>query len=541
MKRSLGLFCCLCLFVVSCKNSGPPPDIFDIPKDIPKDIPEHIPGNTAHGSANTYTGHFLYGSNMGWLNSHWKDEDIADILTGNESRGQEGVGANSLRPALPEHFVETWGYDNKVGTFQHYAAQGAKHNVVFIGDGPCELHREKRQYAPGLNSQSYENLYAPIWTDTGSGRSVNEQNPYAMYVYKLVQNYKNHVKFWEIKNEPDFTHSSCGWAGPQSECNWWDRDPLPEELVNWHAPIQSYVRMLRVSYEVIKSVDPTAYVCVGGIGYESFLDAILRNTDNPDKGRVTERHPLQGGAWFDCLSFHIYPMYSLRYWGEGGWNFFRHSDGAVGVVQNQSNTYGALLKKYGYGLEFPSKEVIVTETNLPGKRIGEFVGSEEAQRNYLMKLAVVGQKQQIRGIYPFGVWDNKERSAEGGEYDFMGFYKPLPETPAGALRPNASARGWKTTSKWLRGRSYDEEETQRLVLPAGVEGGAFYSEGTQDYVYVLWAKTTQDLSEEASLAYTFPASMNVQEMSCVDWKEAPTHIPGNTLQLGGAPVFVKIK
>ena len=504
-------------------------------KKNPNEDPENIwdQDNIADTHVPPYTDYFLYGSNMGWKNDSWKDEDVAGILLGNKSRNWEGVGVNSLRPTLPHNFVETWGYNIKVNTFKWYNDNGAKNNTVFIGDSPSNKYREKKQYVSGTPSESYENLYEPIWVNGENGPTVNENNYYALYVYKLVQNYKNYVKFWEIKNEPDFTYSDCGWTASGSGCNWWDRDPAPAELVNFHAPIQSYIRMLRISYEVIKSVDPKAYICVGGIGYESFLDAILRNTDNPDKGKVTDRYPLKGGAWFDCLSFHIYPMYYIR--------SRRHSDAAAAAVENQTDAHTELLKKYGYGKEFPKKEMIITETNIPNKQVGESIGSEVAQRNYLVKLAVAAQKKQINGVYVFSVWDNAEQDAKGGEYDYMGFYRPIPNSPQNAtLRMHESGVAWRTTSRLLGERKYDETETKRLNLPSEIGGGAF-STTARDYIYVLWAKTTKDLSEEASATYTFPVSMNVKEMTVVSWNEQETALSGNTVNLTGSPVYIKIK
>jgi len=497
-------------------------------------VEEIISEYTANTRVPSFNGYFLYGSNMGWLNHNWQDEDVADLLIGNKSKDWEGVGVNSLRPALYENFVETWGYDVRVHTFKYYFNQGSKYNVVFIGDWPCDLHREKKQYVSGVRSESYENLYEPVWIETENGKKVNENNYYAMYVYQLVQRYKNWVKFWEIKNEPDFTASQCGWTAPGTACNWWDRDPSPDELYNFHAPVQSYIRMLRVSYEVIKSVDPEAYICVGGIGYASFLDAILRNTDNPDNGKITERYPFTGGAWFDCLSFHIYPMYYVS-------SGFRHSDAVVASVENQTAAHIELLKKYGYGGEFPAKEIIITETNIPSKQIGNSIGSEEAQRNYLMKVAIIGQKLNIRGIYPFGVWDNKEENEYGGEYDFMGFYRPLPNSPSDAqLRLHESGVGWRTTSRLLKERRYDANETQRLNLTSDMNGAAFYSETAQDYMYVLWAKTTSDLNEKASASYFFPVSMDVKEMTIFDWTEKQYLMSGNTVNLNETPLFIKV-
>jgi hypothetical protein len=521
MKKKRSLYCLiigiLSLFCACEKESM---------KGLEK-TPEDV-GN-ANINPNIYDGYFLYGSNMAWHNSgNWRDEDIADILIGNQNRGWEGVGANSLRPALPHNFVETWGYDNRVGAFKYYSDQGAKHNVIFIGDNPSERYRDG-------NSQSYKNLYEPIWIENENGKVVNENNYYAWYVYNVITRYKDYVKFWEIKNEPDFTWSNNGWD-TQSPDSWWKKDPSPNELSNWGASIQSYIRLLRISYEVIKSVDPEAFICVGGIGYDSFLDAILRNTDNPDGGKVTNKYPHTGGAWFDCLSFHIYPMYSLRNWGN---NDRRNSDAAVAAVENQTNTYLELLKKYGYGNEYPTKEMIITETNVPSRQIGDFIGSEQAQRNYLIKVAVIGQKNQIRGIYPFSVWDDREPNQSGDHYHFMGFYKPLPNMPVGALRINDSGIAWRTVSRMLHERKYDAAETSKLALPAGIEGGAFHSTRTNDYVYVLWAKTSSDLSETASAAFTFPASFRANRLNVTSWNGTNSVINGASINLTGSPVFVK--
>ncbi|MDR1070376.1 MAG: Ig-like domain-containing protein, partial [Gracilibacteraceae bacterium] len=420
---------------------------------------------------------------------------------------------------------------------------GAKNNVVFIGDRPSAQHRERKQYIPGVPSESYENLYEPIWDQGENGTPVNDRNYYALYVYNVALRYKDQVKFWEIKNEPDFTYAPMrAESGPGEEGNWWDADPDPQLLANFHAPIQSYIRMLRVSYEVIKSVDPDAFVCVGGIGYASFLDAILRNTDNPDGGKVTAAYPYTGGAWFDCLSYHIYPMYYLQKWGGPGFTYFRHSDAAVDAVVRQNGLYADLLKKYGYdGLKYPAKEIIITETNTPSKRVGEFIGSEQSQRNYLIKMAVTAQQNGVSAIYPYCPWDFRELSENGQEYDYKGFYQPIPDAPgSGELRMHESGVGWRGVSRMLDERKYDAAETARLNLPATVGGGAFHSAAAGDHLYVLWAKTSRDLEETAAAAFTFPPSMNVTKMAVVSWDEKETTVAGGAISLTGDPVFIKL-
>ena len=534
IKHCLCFIVCVPLLIFACTR-----EIIEEPEN-----PENPSGKTGNANtiANVYDGYFLYGSNMGWLNHNWRDEDVADILVGNPGKNIEGVGVISLRPALYYNFVETWGYDVRVETFKYYASIGAKSNAVFIGDWPSDAHREHKQYVQSVPSESFENLYEPIWDNGENGTPVNDRNYYALYVYKLVQRYKDQVKFWEIKNEPDLTPRwDCAGGTPGNPCNWWDNDPPPDQLTNWHAPIQSYIRLLRVSYEVIKYVDPDAFVCVGGIGYPSFLDAILRNTDNPDGGKVTDRYPYQGGAWFDCLSYHCYPMYYLRAWNNsiGGFSHFRHSDAAVEAVINSLNEYKELLRRYGYGGEYPAKEVIITETNVPNKQIGDYIGSPDAQRNYLTKAAVVGQKNGISGIYVFGVWDDAEQHENGWEYNYMGLYKPLPNAPGGTLRVNDSGIAWRTVSRMLRERKYDPAETSKLSLPSGIEGGAFHSTRTNDHVYVLWAKTSRDLNETASASFTFPASFRANRLNVTSWNGTNSVTNSATINLTGNPVFIK--
>ena len=519
IKTAICSVLCVLFLCFACNNS-----IEDL------DVIDSEAGN-ANINNGAYEDYFLYGSNMGWLNQNWLDEDIAGILTGNQLRGWEGVGVNSLRLKLHEGFVEAWGFDNKVNTFKYYCNDlNTKHNVIFIGDEPCDLHRDN-------NTKTFKNLYEPVWVENENGITVNEKNFYAWYVYNLVIRYKDYVTFWEIVNEPDLDVSDCGWRPPGDGCNWWDRDPPPSALYNLNAPVQSYIRILRISYEVIKSVDPEAFVCVGGIGYPSFLDAILRNTDNPDGGKVTERYPLKGGAWFDCLSFHCYPMYYLRAWDNaiGGFRQFRHSDAAAEAVINQQNEHEEVLRKYGYGVEFPAKEVIITETNIPRRQEGDNIGSPEAQRNYLIKVAILGQKNRIRGIYPFSAWDT------GSVFDYMGFYQMLPNAPGGALQVNDSGIAWRTVSRMLQERKYNAAETAKLSLPANIDGGAFHSTGTNDYIYVLWAKTSTDLSETASATYTLPASISATRLNVTSWNGNNSQINGRTVTLTGSPVFVRIE
>ncbi|MDR1096615.1 MAG: Ig-like domain-containing protein, partial [Tannerella sp.] len=182
-----------------------------------------------------------------------------------------------------------------------------------------------------------------------------------------------------------------------------------------------------------------------------------------------------------------------------------------------------------------------TETNTPSKQVGDYIGSEQSQRNYLIKLAVVARQNGISAIYPYCPWDFMELEENGQEYDYKGFYRPIPNAPgSGELRRHESGTGWRTMSRTLYERKYDAAETARLNLPPTVAGGAFHSSAAGDYVYVLWARTGRDRDETASATFTFPSTLNVAKMVSVSWDEKETAISGSAIRLTGDPVFVRL-
>lgn len=460
---------------------------------------------------------FLYGSNMGTYPG-WSDQQLAELLIGNPDRGIAGAGVNSLRPAMYDHFVERWGYGVRVSAFETYRQLGGKDHTIFLS-GPDAAHREQTMHCDGVQSQTFANLYEPIWLAPGE---VNPNNYYANYVYNVVKTYSPYVKYWEVWNEPDYTNN---WQASQS----WDQaDPNPCDLTNFAAPIQSYVRMLRITHEIVRHLDDDALVCVGGLGYPRFLDAILRNTDNPNGGGVSAEYPKKGGDWFDCLSYHVYPMY---YVGNNP-----HSDAAAAAVVNHKDAFQAVLDKYGYnGTTSPKKPFIITESNIPRRPIGGYLGGDEVQRNFLVKAAVLAQKAGISGLYVYGLSESRPIGQASNPYEAMGFYEHVTGTPYNAsITPGGVA--WRTVSQQLGARRYDPAATASLQLPAHIDGGAFYSEIDKDYVYVLWAKTSGS-SEDATAEYRFPESFNIAKATGFDWENKPSSISG-TVSLSGSPLFV---
>lgn len=466
---------------------------------------------TANDRVRPYTEAFQYGSNLGYYSGgEWDDIGLADIVT--------KAGGHSIRPTLPEYFVEKWGYTVRIDAFKAYADMGMKEITCFVG-GPSEAHRDKTVY-PGCTQSSklFANLYEPIWKSDGS---VNPANYYASYIYKLTKTYGANIRFWEVVNEPDY-----GYASPAA---WLNRAPLPVEMVNTQAPFFHYIRMLRITWEVVKKYSPEDYVTTGGIGYPEYLDALLRYTDNPNGGAVSAAYPNKGGAYFDVLSFHIYPAHTLHSWDNsiGGFKFTRTSDYAAAAVIKGKDAMQSVLQKYGYnGMTYPQKHFLLTETNISRRTSSNRVSTDKMQRNFGIKSLVLAQKNGIKQLYFYGVGESVNAPAsaqvafEADEYKLMGLHENLNRDKPGAEKLTELGKGFKTTSQLVYGYAYDANRTAALNLPANVDGGAFSKNG--NYLYVLWAKAQQDTKEQAAASYSFPTAWNMPRVTRYEWDYGTT-------------------
>lgn len=491
---------------------------------------------TANDAIPNFSGHFGYGSNMGYY-PPYTDMQLMDI----SSR----INVNTLRPGLTESFLEQWGYDIRTDAFQHFGDLNMTNNVLFIGY-PSKEHRDNTVYCGKDSSALFANMYEPIFDKGENGTPVNDKNYYALYVYKTVKKYGKNVKFYEIWNEPDYATTAKTEATPGSPGSWWTENPLPCEYT-LHAPIQHYIRLLRISYEVIKSIDASANVCIGGIGIPSFLDVVLRQTDNPKDGSATSDYPLKGGAYFDVLSYHSYPHIdnSLRAYNNANQNFdqFRHSDRAVTGFLDRKTKMTDVLNKYGYnGSTFPQKHFIVTETNIPAKPIGEYIGSYEAQRNYVIKALVKAQQNDILQVYIYGLGEFQISATIHDEFDKMGLYAPLTNTVPYQMPPTECGYAFSTTAKTLSGFDADATETQKMQIPANMDGGAFKNKTTGEVRFVLWAKTSVDQSEKTQAVYNFPDTLNIPTVKRRDWDFSKTQkdsiVSTHNIILSGTPIFL---
>lgn len=501
------------------------------------------PTFTANDVVPEYNGKFGYGANVGYFPPHYYDMELATLAHGSLDGKVPGMGVTTIRPGLFEHFLDYWGYDIRKPHFQYYDSIGLQNLVAIIGF-PGENHRDAAFYCPGERSELFKDMYEPIWDNGENGTPVNDNNPYALYCWKAATTYKGLIRIWEVWNEPDVDNGNA-WKEPGMPGNWWENAPEPCET-KLKSPAYFYIRLLRISYEVIKSVDPEAYVAVGGLGWPSYLDVVCRYSDNPFDGSIDSNYPLKGGAYFDVLSFHSYPHLdnSLREWSNeiNNFRYFRHSDRAVDGIWNLLNKFDTVLDKYGYNnVTYPEKVRICTEFNLPRRAFGEYMGSDEAQVNFMIKALVTAQIRKVAQMHVYALSDEKPASEATNEFSFMGLFENLNNVVPFNGRPNSVAWAMKTTQQLLGESKYDLVQTSKLQLPENIRGAAFKNEFGQ-FTYVLWAVTSLDNDETAHATYTFPESFHLQYLQTKPWHYSKTKVGllmnAQQVQLTGSPIFL---
>jgi hypothetical protein len=465
------------------------------------------------GSAGDLGGHFRRGANFGYVPG-LDDAQMATLA--------RRAGANSARLSLPERHLDKWGWDIETGDMASYASTGLTNNVVFLS-GPTTAHSSAPSGTADWELDYYipQNLYEPIFLPDSS---VNANNYWAVYVDKTVQTYKTWIKIWSVWNEPDWVSD---WQVTQT---WSTSPPTAAQLPRFHGSIYDYVRMLRITTEVAKKADPEAKIAVGGLGYSSFLSAVLRYSDNPADGSITADYPKKGADYFDVVDMHYYPVFSPG-----------SSDaGAAGLIASKAD-FQVVLDAAGAA----GKSFVVTETGAP-HLANAGPGGPEYARNYVLKAMTLAQADSILGVDWFSLGDGQDPSSD--PFQAMGLYSNLYGlTDLSAASMTDAGTAYATLGKLLDDARYDAKETAALGLGSDAAGAAFRVSAAAGAprAWVLWARTT-GTSETATASAQLTSDKGVDQYEW-NWSQdasATQALPSTSgkvaVQLVGTPrVFVE--
>ena len=462
---------------------------------------------------------YRLGNGLGYIGNGWDDARMSNLST--------WAGYDGQRKKLPEQHFETWGYGIELGDAQTNTKLGILDVVGYLAT-PTKAHSSN---ATSNSELCYPaNLYEPIWLADGT---VNPNNYWAAYVYKTVEIYKDHIKIWETWNEPDYTNNYNNVG------KWYTEPPDPKDLLHWHGTIFEYIRLQRITYEVAKKVDPECWVATGGLGYSSFLDAIMRYTDNPDGGKVTEEYPAYGGAYFDCDAYHQYPQYGVTDEETGEAYNDNGSDILAKKVVILKKNHHYIIKKYGFGEKYPDKIFINTETGLNSKASGG-VGGDLVRTNWIIKLALLCLEYDVRQLHNLILVDG---GGGVGDYENVGKFVSIED---GFTHLKSSSKGRIVLKKMNLGKYiFDADKTKKFrksLVPGltgivlkrkfpKVEGEEYY----YNYMYSVWVYCEKEEFEgEVETDLDIPFDPLV-----LDWEENKMSMKKTDLFLvSSTPIFL---
>lgn len=449
---------------------------------------------------------FRYGINLGHRNGAWGDDKEGALAA--------QAGARSIRIKLPAAHLKTWGVEIEKGDLASYGSHEMKDHIGFLIGSPTVGDTVAPAGSADWQNEYYvpKSLYEPIF---GTDGNINPANTWAQYIYDVVRTYKDSIKVWHIWNEPDWVadwHVVDGWK---------TKPPSKAELVRFNGSIFDYVRMLRIAKQASQKADPDSLIATGGIGYPPFLDAILRYTDNPTDGTVTEAYPAKGGDYLDVVDFHYYPIFSAK-----------SSDVSVDDFIASKRALEAVLDARGKKIRGWN----VSETGAPSATSAEYptIGSAEYARNYLIKVFISAQANGIGGVDWF-ILSNGAAEPKTA-FDRMGLYGDLaPLTSPDQAVKTDTGRAYSTLQQILGGAGYDADATKALGLPSSARGVAFRKDGKRRVA--LWAVTGASETAAASVELTTSAGFDVYAWDGT--KSSADAVGGKaTLGLTGSPVLL---
>jgi len=195
----------------------------------------------------------------------------------------------------------------------------------------------------------------------------SDEAAYVAYIRNTVSRYADKVKVWQVLKEP--SPQKRGRMGN-------DAGLSPKDVV----------RVLELSYNTIKSVNPNATVYFPGLGAP-----MKRGGKYTDESYLSEIISLGGGKYFDAIGFDAYVFH----------------------IEEQVQTYTKILKRYGC-----DKPLWVAQTGVPAGKIEQPIpfkggGSDRTQIEFMVKAYATAFALGVEKVF-WGEFLDKSKSEEKG-------------------------------------------------------------------------------------------------------------------------------
>ncbi|HAJ35013.1 MAG TPA: hypothetical protein DCL15_04910 [Chloroflexi bacterium] len=164
-----------------------------------------------------------------------------------------------------------------------------------------------------------------------------------------------------------------------------DRASLPN-TPGWGDHGAEYAEMLKTVYPAMKAANPNVNVMLGGIAYDNFVGEEAEG--GFIKSFLTDVLNAGGGAYFDTMNFHFYPLFASRWTGT--------SDGSRGIgLYEKSQAIRSVLQQYGI-----NKPLVITEGGWHSNADQAPLSSEQAQAAYVVQIFM----QSYAAGIDFSIW-----------------------------------------------------------------------------------------------------------------------------------------
>lgn len=309
------------------------------------------------------------GMNLGW---------VPNVDSGVIADWAFDAGADMPRIGARLDLAEKWGAGHPDATVMRFASAG-RHPLLFLFNENVQHIRPDGSMDEGCEVP--KGLWEAVFTKGGDaggpGAEVNPGNPWARFVWEIVERYDGdgqadapgspRVEYFSIWNEPDW----LPWPTRPT-------DPRDKFLRGWYGhDMSDLARLVFVSWAAAKHADPSCKIGIQ-LCFSETLGFLLDDS----------RYP--AAKYLDFVDFHAYA-------GPGSDTLVEAEGGLEGVYKAMATEFDKR------GLERP--EFLCTECGYPGdERLGAAY-SEAVQRAAAAKVHIGGASLGLVTVCWYGLFD----------------------------------------------------------------------------------------------------------------------------------------